>query len=114
MAATPGEQILLAELQQLARGQAPGSFGPAQALAMLAGFLKLRDRVDTLVQSVATFAGIDAAARLAALEELTAELQNVVAHDTDTDTALEQWKVGIEGRLRDLEHPPPPAPTPTV
>lgn len=116
MAETPGEQLLLAELQQLAAGQAPGSFGPAQALAMLAGFLKLRDRVDLLVASVAEFGGIDAAARLLLLEQLTVDLQDVVAGNSDRITALEEWKAGIDGqlgtldeRVTALENPPPAA-----
>lgn len=106
MPATPGEQQLLAVLNKLAAGQAPGSFGPGQALAMLAGFIKLRDRVDELANT---------GGRCDAIEELVDGLQNVVASHSDLIQALEEWKVGIEGRLGDLEQrvatlesPPPP------
>lgn len=135
MAATQGEQFLIVELNQLAAGQAPGSFGPGQALALLVGYIKLRDRVDShtdfitqLLEDVAAFAGIDVAARLAELEQARTDLQTTVAGAIDRIATLEQERVAddatiadqaaqigdLEERVAVLEEnqPPPTAPAP--
>lgn len=97
MAATPGELKLIATLQALAGGQAPGSFGPGQALALLVGFVKLRDRVDahdTAIAQLETNAA-DHDARIVTLETWR----------TDADAHI----ADLEARVAALESPPPPA-----
>lgn len=97
MAATPGELALLIQLTKLSGGQAPGSFGPSQALSLLAGYIKLRDHIDLLdtnltdlIASVAKFAGIDAATRIAALEQAHTDDTNAIAALDKRITTLEQ------------------------
>lgn len=114
MAATREEQFLLIELAQLSAGQAPGSFGPGQAYALLAGFVKLRDRVDQLVAAnaagrLAALEHLDIDARITALEQLdiaglqaaVTALQQTVSDLDDRIAALEQERTADEATIAD-------------